>query len=345
MTRSIITAIVAVILSAAAAVAAPVTITPSSDYVTRQIKVPSFTGVTTNTAIDITYTVGPQKVELYAPSNMVQYIRVSVEDGSLTVKYTENMTIKGKHQTVLRVTAPAVSRFRTNSAGDIKILSDLRLSGECSLQTNSAGDITARNITATTIKCMTNSAGDIDAQALDATNVILTCNSAGDIDVTSVKARSDAKLTCNSAGDIEVRRLVAGQQTTAYCNSAGDIEVSSLHTTSLAAASNSSGDLKLTGIAAQSVSGATNSAGTVTLSGNCSTASFNTTSVGDVVADKLKALDVTVEIRSNGDVRCNAVNTLTVKRMGRGVVYTAGNPARTVVSDSRRDSDSAIRKL
>lgn len=104
------------ILLGIAATASAVTIVPSSKYVTRKVNTGDFTAVRTNTAIDIVYTVGPRSIEVYAPDNLIPYIKVSLSDSEIRVNYSENMTINGSHKSYVKISAPAVSRFTTGSA-------------------------------------------------------------------------------------------------------------------------------------------------------------------------------------------------------------------------------------
>ena len=102
-------------------------INPSNNYKIRKVTSKSFDAVRTNTAIDIVYTVGPTDIEIYAPDNLLPYIQVTLKGSEIIVSYKEDMHIKGQHKTQVRISAPAVKRFTTGSAGNITINSNLYL--------------------------------------------------------------------------------------------------------------------------------------------------------------------------------------------------------------------------
>lgn len=327
-----------VILWSGIAAAMPATVVPSKTYVTVPVKVnASFDGLRTNTAIDIEYTVGPQKVQLYVPDNLAKYVKVSVSGGDLTVSYTENMNIHGDHKTRLIVSAPDVVRFTVGSAGDITIKSNLNTKRLVSMTVNSAGDIKACDIKAPTVDLNTRSAGDITTGEILADNVNLTVNSAGDITTGNVRARDNATLKINSAGDIEVPSVLAGETITFTTSSAGDIKVREASADHAFLTSASSGDVKVSDLTALDVKLRCSSAGDIKVSGICSYAEMSTGSSGDIDAAHLKATSVQATVNGSGEIKCYAVESLKAYRRSIGTIRYGGNPAEVTVSDSRRD--------
>ncbi len=311
------------ILVMAAIVAGAATITPSKTYITQTLRIGSFTALRTNTAIDIEYTVGPQSVKLYAPDNLINYIKVSLSGGELQVSYKENMNIKGSHKSKLIVSAPKVLTFTVASAGDIKIKSNIKQTGNTvSLNTLSAGDIEAMNIEAKEVTCTTSSAGDIELSDLTATTVKLYANSAGDIKVRTLKARKDAHCYANSAGDISITTLYAGEEADIYANSAGDVKVQKLSAPDVSANTNSAGDVRISDIEANEVTAGSLSTGTVTVSGITDKATLISSSTGDVKASGLKALSVNATVHSSGTITCYPIQVL------EGVCYSRNGEIR-----------------
>lgn len=320
--------------------AKPATIVPSKTYVTVPVKVnTTFSGLRTNTAIDIEYTVGPQKVQLYVPDNMAKYVKVSVTGGDLTVSYSENMNIHGDHNTRLIVSAPDVARFIVGSAGDITVKSNLDTKKEVEMLINSAGDIKARSIKAPTVSLNTRSAGDITTGDITADRVVFTVNSAGDITTGAVRARETATLTINSAGDIEIPSVLAGSTLKCAVNSAGDIKVKEASADDVTLSSSSAGDVKVADLAAINATLSSRSTGEITVSGICSYADISCSSAGDVDARNLKATSVRARVSSVGGIKCNAVDALYAERRGMGTIRYAGNPTEVLVSSTRSDDD------
>lgn len=313
-----------------------VTITPSNKYVTRKLTTGTFDAIRTNTSIDVVYTVGPRSIEVYAPDNLIDYIKVSVKGSELTVNYKENMNIKGNHKSCVRVSAPDVKTFTTASAGDITIKSPINLANSTVTMTClSAGDIDALSIEARQVSLTSSSAGDIETKNIKAEDISLSCNSAGDIETGAVTVTGNATLKTNSAGDIDITRLLAGTEVIALANSAGKIEIDAVNTEKADFSSNSAGDIVVKDIKANIIKGSVNSAGSVSLSGNCDVADFSSRSTGAVKASGLKANKVTASVYSLGEVKCQALESLDAIRKGMGSIQYAGSPANITVDDPR----------
>ncbi len=312
------------------------TITPSNKYVTRKVTSGAFTALRTNSSVDITYTVGPRSIEVYAPDNLINYIKVTLKGGELIVGYTENMNIKGKHKSCVRVSAPDVKDFTVASSGDITIKSPIKQPGATiKLTSQSAGDIESLGIEARKVCLTANSAGDIDTKNIKAESVDISANSAGDIETGNVDVTNDATIHANSAGDIDIPQLVAGVEIKVSANSAGDIEINAVNTERASFVANSAGGIEVKDVKANEVIGMANSTGSVTLAGNCATASLASTSTGTVNAASLKANDVTASVYSVGKVVCRALKSLNAERKGMGTIKYAGNPSNITVDDAR----------
>ncbi|MCM1450745.1 MAG: DUF2807 domain-containing protein [Clostridium sp.] len=319
------------------------TITPSSRYVTQKVSVGNFTSIRVNTFVDVEYTVGSRSVEVYAPDNMIDYIEAKVEGGELRIGYKENMNIQGKHNSCVRVSAPAVNNFTTASAGDITIKSPINIkNAEVNLKVLSAGDIKAKSIEAATVRLTTNSAGDIETGSIKADDVALTANSAGDIETGAIAAKNKAEIKSNSAGEIEAPEVVAGNSVEIFANSAGDIEIGAVNTTSTSIATNSAGDIEIKSLKAKNVSASASSAGEVTLAGNCDSANLSSASIGAIEAGKLKANHVTAKVSSNGSVYCHPLQSLNAMRRGLGKIKWHGNPSDVTIDDPKGNGVSKI---
>lgn len=319
------------------------TITPSNRYVTRKVTSGAFDALRTNTSVDIEYTVGPRSIEVYAPDNLIDYIKVSLNGSELVVSYKENMNINGNHKSCVRVSAPDVKSFTAASAGDITIQSPINLANATVTMTClSAGDIDALGITAKKVTLVTNSAGDIGTKNIKAGSVSITSNSAGDIETGAVTVTGSATIRATSAGDIEIKQLLAGTEVSVTASSAGDIEIDAINTEKADFESNSAGDIEVKDIKANIVSGKAYSAGSVTLSGNCDMADLSSRSTGSVKASDLKANKVTAAVYSVGMVKCHPLQSLDATRKGMGSIRYAGNPANITVDDSRSGGISKL---
>lgn len=214
----------------------------SKNYVEKTVKTGDFRAVCTSTSIDIEYRQGPRKVEIYAPDNLIEYIEVSVHNGVLTASYNVNrIQIIGSNKTVIKVSAPDVSKFYTTSSGDIDIVTPLSSKSKVEFSTSSSGDISAGSVSAPNVVFCTQSSGDIEVDYLKCTDAKFSTMSSGDIEIDNLEAVSvlattqssgdislsgrceKAVLSTQSSGDIKASRLKS-RNTEAYCMSSGDIE-------------------------------------------------------------------------------------------------------------------------
>jgi hypothetical protein len=222
-------------------------IVPSKNYVTKKVEVKSFDGISASTSIDVEYTQtsGNQDVEVYAPDNLVDYVKVEVEDGVLKVCFEsknkkKGITINGKHKTKVSVSAPAVHKLHASSCGDILLKNGLKVQGkvvvksssssdieggsvacdELLVKTSSSGDVSLENVVSTSLNVEASSSGDVDIKMLQAETVEAEVSSAGDIELAGVC--HSAKFSASSSGDVMAKMLKANV-VTAKASSAGDI--------------------------------------------------------------------------------------------------------------------------
>lgn len=328
-----------VLLLCLTATATAATIVPSSKYVTRKVNSGDFTAVCTNTAIDIIYTVGPRSIEIYAPDNLINYIKVSLSDSEIRVNYSENMTINGSHKSYVKISAPAVSRFTTNSAGKITIDSPLTLKGDpVELKVNSAGDITAKSVEAQSVTLQGNSAGKIVTGKIKTNEIKVIANSAGNITTGDIVAAQSAKAVANSAGNITVPEIVAGSRVSVNANSVGKIEAGTVSAPTVDIHLNSSGNVNIKKAEATSVMAASNSVGNITVSGICRNAELTSRSSGKIDASGLKANTVEANVSGIGGISCWAIEEIRGSRRGHGELKYKGKPSKIQIAEPRSGS-------
>ena len=131
MTNSISAILLAMVLGSCTVTAsthAQEEIVPSKNYITQKVKVENFEGIQTSTSIDVIYTqtTGETDVEVYAPDNLMEYVKV-VSDGHMLKVYFESkekgksLNIRGKHglQPIFHFICGDIGGIRNN--GIIKI--------------------------------------------------------------------------------------------------------------------------------------------------------------------------------------------------------------------------------
>lgn len=128
------------------------TIKPSNKYVTKKIELSDIGSIKSSTSIDVIYTQtsGKTYAEIYAPDNIIPYVKVHQNGDKLEVGYNfpkgESLSIRGKYECEVKVFAPEVTAFATSSSSDITLASPLKTDKDVTLTTSSSGDIDAGRI-------------------------------------------------------------------------------------------------------------------------------------------------------------------------------------------------------
>ena len=245
-------------------------IVPSKNYITQKVKVDNFDGISTSSSIDVKYTqtTGSTDVEVYAPDNLMEYVKLEVEGGMLKIFFYSEETgksinIKGKHDTEVRIAAPAVHALQASSSGDILLMNGLQCEEEVSLSASSSGDIKGGNILCKALETEASSSGDIELENVECTSLITEASSAGDISINDVKAET-VNVQASSSGDVSLAGVCRSAKFES--SSAGDIEADELKAEHVIAKASSSGDV--TCHATESLEVSISSAGNVSYRGN-----------------------------------------------------------------------------
>ena len=245
-------------------------IVPSKNYITQKVKVDNFDGISTSSSIDVKYTqtTGSTDVEVYAPDNLMEYVKLEVEGGMLKIFFYSEETgksinIKGKHDTEVRIAAPAVHALQASSSGDILLMNGLQCEEEVSLSASSSGDIKGGNILCKALETEASSSGDIELENVECTSLITEASSAGDISINDVKAET-VNVAASSSGDVSLAGVCRSAKFES--SSAGDIEADELKAEHVIAKASSAGDI--TCHATESLEVSISSAGNVSYKGD-----------------------------------------------------------------------------
>ena len=160
-------------------------IKPSKKYVTEKVEIKNINSISASTSVDVVYTQSQGKAyaEVYAPDNIIPYIKVQQSGNNLKVNYDfpkgKSLSIQGKYVCEVRVFAPEVTDFSTSSSSDIKFANGLKTHKDVTLNTSSSGDIDATNITCSNLKMSTSSSGDITIDNITCHMLRLSTRSSG----------------------------------------------------------------------------------------------------------------------------------------------------------------------
>ena len=245
-------------------------IVPSKNYITQKVKVDNFKGIQASTSIDVVYTqtTGETDVEIYAPDNLMEYVKVEANGDMLEISFEskeegKGLSINGKHQTKVYVSAPVVHTLLATSSGDILLKNGLQYAGKVRIEASSSGDIEGSPIVCEALNIEASSSGDIELDKVECTSLMAEASSAGDISIKDLKAET-VSVEASSSGDVSLKGVCHSAKFEA--SSAGDIEADDLKAENVVAKANSAGDV--TCYASDSLDVSTSSAGKVGYKGN-----------------------------------------------------------------------------
>ncbi|MBR5540937.1 MAG: DUF2807 domain-containing protein [Bacteroides sp.] len=245
-------------------------IVPSKNYITQKVKVDNFDGISTSTSIDVIYTqtTSNTDVEIYTPDNLMEYVKVETEKGMLKISFQskekgKGLRIKGRHDTKVYVSAPAVHTLLASSSGDIILKNGLQYSGKVTIEASSSGNIEGENVICESLDIEASSSGDIELKKVECTSLTTEASSAGDVSIKDLKAET-VSAEASSSGDVSLIGTCRSAKLEA--SSAGDIEADKLKADNVIAKASSAGDI--TCYATESLDVSISSASHVSYKGN-----------------------------------------------------------------------------
>lgn len=189
---------------------AAIRVAVSSNFIHDEYNVPDFNRMDIYLPADVTYemTEGEPSVDIYAPDNLVEYLRFEVNNGCLMVQFSEKIRTNNLKNLEIRVKSSTLQEVNILGAGDFDIPSPL-VCDSFSVSVKGAGDVEVNSVeTPGNVEILIQGAGDVDLDHVECDKVTATIQGAGDVEIAG-KCNS-ADLTIQGAGDINVARLEAG---------------------------------------------------------------------------------------------------------------------------------------
>lgn len=150
---------------------------------TREVELPSFSGIDAGGAMDIDIKCGEeQKVEITADKNLIPYIKTEVEDGVLVIK--PEKCLHRNNRITISISVPDIKSLSLSGASDVKIknvkndLLNIDISG--AVNVSASGE--TKNL-----KVDASGSSDIDMKKLTARSVKIDLSGSSDAKVNAVK--------------------------------------------------------------------------------------------------------------------------------------------------------------
>lgn len=168
----------------------------------RTLSLPEFNSISVLGSMDVIYRQGPQEVVLTADDNLLDYYKIEVKDGVLTIGTEKGVSISGSDKSCVTVSAENLSGMAVHGSGDCEIKGPFRTDGDFSFSVAGSGDLEADVIDCAHFTSSVKGSGDVEVDAL-------TCRAAD----FSVAGSGDISVRCKDAGDISVRIMGSGDVT------------------------------------------------------------------------------------------------------------------------------------
>lgn len=215
----------------------------STNYVTRDIpNFGRFDAICTEGSVDVEYTQstdGTVSVKKYGSDNVLDYIEVFNDAGTLVARTRNNLNIKGKSKLKVIVSGPALKKVDSTGSSDIYLMGNIN-TGDLAVQTAGSGDMKFNTITCDNLKFSSAGSGDLRGRSVTCTTVDISTAGSGDVDIDHVAAPS-VKLTSVGSSDIRM----AGKATDVVISSSGSgyIDVINLPANTVKATAMGSGNI------------------------------------------------------------------------------------------------------
>ena len=123
----------------------------SSNYITKDIRVGSFSKIKSMSSSDIVYTQkqGTPTVQIYGPDNIVQLLETTVEGKTLVVKFKKNSSIRNSGKLEIRVSSPSLNHLSIYGSGNTTFTNGMESNDDLEICIYGSGNINGTNFSCT----------------------------------------------------------------------------------------------------------------------------------------------------------------------------------------------------
>ncbi|MDO5571554.1 MAG: DUF2807 domain-containing protein [Bacteroidales bacterium] len=301
----------------------------NNDYITKTVNLNEFSKLKLMGYYTVEYRQSNSescRAEIFAPSNIMEYIVCESNNGELLIKTKDKISInfQNNDKTKIVVWSKNLNSGCLIGSGDL-YLNDLT-GDNLSVKLQGSGDVIVKSIKENSnTDIILQGSGDIVVDNILTGDLLnFTLFGSGDIKIGSAKA-SQIKSNLQGSGDIKCDYLEAKNAEASLMGS-GDFYISKFQTgESLDLSLKGSGDLSVKSIKTNLLKASLTGSGDIYLSGNANIARYSVVSSGTISAPNLKSDDVTATINGSGDISCHADKKLSGNVTGSGDIVYSGN--------------------
>lgn len=217
------------------------TIKASKNYVTKNIKVDNFTGLSIAGSPDVTYTqkAGKPTVEVYTSDNIVDLLDIRVKDGTLIIGFKKGVNVSFNKLEV-RVSSETLNKISVAGSGDVVLFNGLK-TDNLQLSVAGSGDMKANNIYCEKLEVSISGSGDIEGSNINCTKLKTSVAGSGDLKLDHVKS-TNTEASVAGSGTATLNGTT--QEATYRVAGSGDLFASDLQAKRISASVAGSGDIK-----------------------------------------------------------------------------------------------------
>ena len=198
----------------------------AEDVLTKTFEVEDFDVLTVNVPADVLYEASATPfMEVSAPSNVLDQIVLTQEDGQLKIAFRDKIVFRGLRHFKIRLGSTTLASLNANGATDFDCRSGFE-TGDFTVTVSGAGDIDIDKLKAENVSVRVNGAGDLNLVSPRCASLNVTISGAGDLDVKNVQCEGLLKIVVNGAGDAEISGKTGEADLT--INGAGKIDIRNL---------------------------------------------------------------------------------------------------------------------
>ena len=192
----------------------------AADVLTKSFEVADFDVLTINVPADVIYeATNSAYMEVSAPSNVIDQIVLTQEDGQLKIVF------RGLKHFKIRLGSATLAELNVNGAADFNCLSGFK-TGNLNVKVSGAGDLDLAKLEAENVTIRINGAGDLDMKDAKCASLDITVSGAGDVDLDRIDCEGTLKVVVNGAGDAVISGKAGEADLT--INGAGKVDVRNL---------------------------------------------------------------------------------------------------------------------
>ena len=195
----------------------------SSNYITKDIRVGSFSKIKSMSSSDIVYTQkqGTPTVQIYGPDNIVQLLETTVEGKTLVVKFKKNSSIRNSGKLEIRVSSPSLNHLSIYGSGNTTFTNGMESNDDLEICIYGSGNINGTNFSCTKLSTHIYGSGNINLKKIDVPCTEANISGSGNVLLNGKSGKAEYRIA--GSGDINAIDLKT-EDVNAHISGSGSIK-------------------------------------------------------------------------------------------------------------------------